>query len=529
MTDDSIDILLVESNAAEAERLEFLLGSLPELVLRVNRVVDSAGAEAHLETHRPSLMMLGLETSRAGADKLLFGFRSRFPWLPILVVATDRDPQAAEALIRHGAQECLGQDELLPDLLARAIQHAVARHAAETGLRANEDLMRLVAENTTDLIAILDRDGRRLFNSPSYARTFGDSTELAGTDSFAEIHPEDRESVRQVFQETLRTGQGKRTEFRLQLRGGSVRWLESIGSVIRDSHGEPDRVVVVSRDLTEKRKLMEGLDRTVGELRKVHLELAETRKRLRQSEKMEATATFAGAIAHDIKNTLQTLLLGLDFLKAVLPTDDEGTKRVLQEMDSAARKTDRAMGNLLDFAGCGTPELSRQDLHALIRECIDGVTPDAEAKQVRLESQRAEQSPQILIDPVRFRHVLLHILLDSIQATPADGVVRVTTNTRAVTLAGALEPIANSGLVLIEIEDEGQFRSEATTDDAPRDPGTEPGGRGSTLDLATLRKVVEGLNGRVEVKPRAERGRRLTLMLKLESDGGSDDSDERTS
>jgi len=43
----------------------------------------------------------------------------------------------------------------------------------------------------SDLVAMLDTSGRRLYNSPSYNAVFGDK-DLAGTDSFREIHPEDR-------------------------------------------------------------------------------------------------------------------------------------------------------------------------------------------------------------------------------------------------------------------------------------------------------------------------------------------------
>ena len=61
------------------------------------------------------------------------------------------------------------------------------------------------------------------------------------------------------FQRTVKRGQGEKAEFRLLLPGGEVRHIESVGNVIHDARGEPDRVVVVSRDVTERRETVEFL------------------------------------------------------------------------------------------------------------------------------------------------------------------------------------------------------------------------------------------------------------------------------
>lgn len=123
-------------------------------------------------------------------------------------------------------------------------------------LREQEEFFRMIAENTEDFIAVLDPQGRRLYNNPTYARLFGDTERLRGTDSFAEIHPDDRERIKRVFRETVKTGIGLRTDFRFVLADGSIRHMESRGGLIRDNQGQAWRVVVVSRDVTE-RKLAE--------------------------------------------------------------------------------------------------------------------------------------------------------------------------------------------------------------------------------------------------------------------------------
>ena len=123
---------------------------------------------------------------------------------------------------------------------------------SEEELREQEQFYRMITENVEDFIAVLDLKGRRLYNSPSYSRLFGDSEALKGTDSFAEIHPDDRERVRRVFGETVKTGIGLRTEYRFSMPDGSIRYMESRGGVIKNIFGRPSRVVVVSRDITER-------------------------------------------------------------------------------------------------------------------------------------------------------------------------------------------------------------------------------------------------------------------------------------
>ena len=130
------------------------------------------------------------------------------------------------------------------------------RKRKDEALREQEEFFRMIAENTEDFIAVLDLTGRRMYNNPTYGRFFGDIESLKGTDSFAEIHPDDREHVKRVFRQIVLTGMGLRTEFRFKLPDGSIRHMESRGGLIRNSQGQPSRVVVVSRDNTE-RKLAE--------------------------------------------------------------------------------------------------------------------------------------------------------------------------------------------------------------------------------------------------------------------------------
>lgn len=505
-------LLIVEPNSQEATRLESVLQCLPDLPCTVHRVPDAGAADDWLKAEPVALMLLGLETARAGADDMVVGFREQHPWLPILVIASDRDPAAAERLIRCGAQEVIGQDELLPDLVGRAIRHALARQASEMARRTNEDLLRLVADNTTDLIAVLDRDGRRLYNNPSYARFFGSTEALAGTDSFAEVHPEDRERIRQLFRDTLATGQGQRAEFRLLRPGGEVRQFESVGSVARDAEGRPDRVIVVSRDLTEKRQILEGLGRNVAELRALHVELQGVRRKLAEADRLASVTTFAGALAHDVKDTLQTLFLGLDFLRAASMAQDAGAAGVIEEMNTAVRKAEAAVRSLIETAHYGPPAITDHELNALVAQCADAVLPEANARRVRLERQLGSKLPTIRADGTRLRHVLLKMLLDAIQSALPGGQVRLRTGVRGATAVTALDAGSRTGSVLVEIDDRHAGGvAPAAGKSAEATAGS--GGPKPLIERTMLRHVVEGFGGRLEEQRGAQRGSRISLLL----------------
>ena len=105
---------------------------------------------------------------------------------------------------------------------------------------------RKVAETTSDMIAVLDAAGRRLYANPALVRLLNDSNGLPGSDSFDHVHPQDRSRVRKLFMRVLTDGLGQRACYRIVDRRGTVRHVESCSHVVAGKTGQAPRVMVIS-------------------------------------------------------------------------------------------------------------------------------------------------------------------------------------------------------------------------------------------------------------------------------------------
>src|SRR5438128_9450627 len=124
--------------------------------------------------------------------------------------------------------------------------HRIRRQLAE-----RDQLFQLISENAADMIALVDGDGRRLYNSPAYLKVLGYSPEdLNATSSIEQIHPDDRPRVLKAAEKARLSGQGERMEYRVRHKDGTWRTLESTASPIRNEKGQTDKLVIVNRDIT---------------------------------------------------------------------------------------------------------------------------------------------------------------------------------------------------------------------------------------------------------------------------------------
>ncbi len=333
-----VKVLLIEDEPVSARLLREILPAMSQFELtRVGRLDE---ALQRLGAGPFDAVLLDLSLPDKKDLTAYHELHAAAPAMPIVVLTGPDEETLAFQAVREGAQDYLVKGEFDGKMFSRVIRYAMERKRADEELRQSAEFFKLISENVTDLIAVIDRDGKRLYNSPSYQRSLGDASDLQGTNSFQEIHPDDQERIKRIFQETIARGIGQRSEYRMLWSDGTVRHIESQGSVIKDANGSPSKVVVVSRDITERIQQMEALRKTLSELHQAHEDLKAAQMQLVQSEKLEAVSTFAGGIAHEVKNPLQTIILGVDFLKNTFGNAGADVQMVLNEMDNAARRAD---------------------------------------------------------------------------------------------------------------------------------------------------------------------------------------------
>src|SRR6202020_109102 len=137
-------------------------------------------------------------------------------------------------------------------------QHQI--HRFRMHLVAQEELFNLIGENAADMIAVVTVQGERLYNSPSYEKLLGYTPEdLEKTSAYEQINPDDKPAVKAAAEEAKKTGIGRRVEYRIRHKSGEWRVLESTASAVRNAQGDVEKLIIVNRDITERRQLEQQL------------------------------------------------------------------------------------------------------------------------------------------------------------------------------------------------------------------------------------------------------------------------------
>lgn len=239
---------------------------------------------------------------------------------------------------------------------------ALERLRDEIGEQAS--LLELVADNVADLIAIIDHNGKRLWNNAAYLTCLGYAPqEINDSYSMEEVHPEDLPTVKRVFDESMRTGVGQRLEYRMRHRDGHWVYLESQARVVAPASSANKYLVLVARDITKRKRDEEQERRRFESLAGRAATLAEfTRSRAFQDGDFQAcfAAVTNAAVKHLDCNCAGVWLFSSD-----------GKKLVCQEEFAGDGDPD-GLGTTLDASSCeGFFAMLRTERCVVPQECAD--------------------------------------------------------------------------------------------------------------------------------------------------------------
>ncbi|HOW89033.1 MAG TPA: ATP-binding protein [Elusimicrobiales bacterium] len=290
---------------------------------------------------------------------------------------------------------------------------------------------RLIAENLTDMVALVDASGRRLYCTPNY-RFLDDPSRLPGTDSFNEIHPEDRERIKNIFFETVRTGKGRSTQYRMVLKDGSVRRIQSQGVAIKGPDGSVSKVLVVSRDVTEMNAAAE---------RQKALEA-----QLFQAEKLSALGKTISGVAHELNNPL-TGIMG--FCQLLLRDDSiQNNSRHREDVITIFKEAERCqkiVRDLTTFARKHKPEKKPLGVNGLLEDSINLQEYQMSTHGVKVEKDLCPDLPKIMADRHQLQQVFVNLMVNAQDAMrPVSGGKTLSVRTRKT-----------DGTIRVEITDNG--------------------------------------------------------------------------
>ncbi len=381
-------------------------------------------------------------------------------------------------------------------------------HRIRRQLTEQEEMFRLITENADDLIAVIDPDGRRLYSSPGYTKIFGySSDELLGTPIDEQIHPDDRESIHIVRLETFEKGSAPRQEYRFRQKDGEWRTLESNASPVRNHSGEIEKIVVVSRDITE-RKLAEQM-------------LRQRDEQLRQAQKMEAVGRLSGGIAHDFNNLLGVIIGYSESLEHQLPPEDP-LRKSAEQIRKAGERAASLTHQLLAFSRQQVLQPKVLDLNAVVLD-MGKMLRRLIGVDIELTTRLDSQLGRVKADQSQIEQVIVNLAVNARDAMPEGGSLVIETSNTFLdeTLARGLPFLRPGPHILLTVSDTGTGM-DLSTQRHIFEPffTTKPPGKGTGLGLATVYGVVKQSGGVVGVESKQGKGSRFKIYLpQAESSG----------
>jgi PAS domain S-box-containing protein len=357
-----------------------------------------------------------------------------------------------------------------------------------------EEMFQLITENAADMIAVVDTNGNRLYNSPSYTKIMGYSDEeLSGTLAFDQVHPEDRDKVLKAADDARRTGVGTTVEYRMRHKEGNWRTLESRASTILND-GQVEKLVIVNRDITERK----------------HLE-----EQFRQSQKMDAVGRLSGGVAHDFNNLLGVIIgYGEVVQEGTAPEDPLRT--CIDEILKASHRAAALTRQLLAFSRQQVMDPTVLDLNAVAKD-MEKMLQRLLGEDIQLQTELDEALVAIKADQGQIEQVLMNLAVNARDAMPKGGELRLCTSNFHMDESYVRRypyPVATGDYVLLAVSDSG-IGMDAATKARIFEPffTTKEKGKGTGLGLSTVYGIVKQSGGYIEVMSEPGAGSTFRIFL----------------
>jgi two-component system cell cycle sensor histidine kinase/response regulator CckA len=506
-----INILIVEDLAADAALIERELRKAN--ILFDSRRVDTKDAFlAALRDFKPVIVLSDYNLPQFSGPEALRLLKQIHDATPFILITGSLTEEVAVACMKEGAHDYILKTSLtrLPSAVLNALEkakHIEAKTQAEAALHKSEEQYRLIAENTSDLICMIDDQGNYTYVSPSYREVLGYSPELLlGKSCFELIHPDEREKAEAGALLSAAHKKPERVELRLQHREGVWKVFEIVGNWIFDLDGHAQRGILVARDITKRKKAEETLRESEEKLR-----LSE--EQLRMSQKLEAVGQLAGGVAHDFNNLLTVITGYSDLVLARLDESDDNRPKI-EEIKRAALRASSLTRQLLAFSRKQVLQPKLFNLNDLVAD-MSKMLQRLIGENIEMTTCCGPEAP-INADPGQIEQVLMNLVVNARDAMPNGG--RITVETSRVEIdegyASSHLNVQPGSYVMLAVSDTGGGM-DAETRKHIFEPffTTKELGKGTGLGLSTVYGIVKQSGGNIWVYSELDHGTIFKVYL----------------
>ena len=528
-----VKVLLIEDSSGDARLLrELLAGTTAPAFALEHHDLLATGLD-RLARGDIGVVLLDLSLPDSLGLETFAKVHTCSPQVPIIVLSGRDDESLAIETVHEGAQDYLVKGQVDSRLLVRSIRYAIERKRTEEALSKERDLLHTLLDNLPDRIYFKDERSRFIRISRAVAEQFklGHPREAMRKTDFDFFAPEHAKAALADERQVMETGQpiiGKIE--RETLPDGAVTWALTSKLPLKDRQGKIVGNFGISRDITNIKKIEEQLQhanqelarskeellKVLVDLRQSHDEVKAAQSQLIQAEKMQSVGRLAAGVAHEVKNPLAILGMGIDYMSKHLTSPDENVASILGDMNDALKRADSIILGLLDFSVPRALDLHAEDLSAIVEQSLALVRHELSNTPIKLVKELAQDLPPVRLDRNKIKQVLVNVLTNAIHAMPEGGVLTVRTYVKQLQL-GEIDRDAGSRLadrfragervIISEVLDEGTGVSEEKLTKI-FDPffTTKPTGKGTGLGLTVTKKIIELHGGNIEIKNRPERG-----------------------
>jgi PAS domain S-box-containing protein/diguanylate cyclase (GGDEF)-like protein len=284
-------------------------------------------------------------------------------------------------------------------------------------IKESEEKFRSLVQSIDSPVFMLDRQGRFLSVNDKLATELGMPKERILNKRFGELYPnEETELFRSNASRVVE--RGKPTQF-VSYNPDRDKWSLNVLSPVKEFGTEKIQAIsAVSKDITENVKSERAL-------RKAYDELKKTQEQLIQKNKLEAIGRLASGVAHQIRNPLEIILMGVEFLEDAVDKGDDTARQSMDKIKSAVHRANRTIEDVLRFSRNTEFTFEAVDICGLMEETLGFVQHKLTRHNVRVETAYASRDLRVNGDRNTLQQVFLNVISNAIEAIGENGRIAV--------------------------------------------------------------------------------------------------------